>query len=290
MKKYIIYFIVFIAIRIVLWNIFGTNLDPNWIIDGREYYANGLNLSIEFKTPWVYSNWYERTPVYMLFIYIIRGNLLFQIIVCGIASTLAFKLNKFLGIYYLFYPNWIFQSFNFSKEALLISLTLIALYFLKDHFIYLFISTVIINLGFLGFSQNILEYNLNHSFKFMQAVYEIWKPSPDLYLVGALGNLFAFSVYFPFWLIIPYFFRVINKIDISLIFVIGVTIFFSFGWACMRYREITLPFMIYYLVKECNSNMFIYKIKSYVFKWIQEHYYLFSYSLLLVINKKETKK
>lgn len=287
MKKYIIFFLVFIAIRIILWQIFGTNLDPNWIIDGREYYANGLNLNVEFKTPWVYSNWYERTPLYMLFIYIIRGNLIFQIIVCGIAGTLAFKINKFLGLFYLFYPNWIFQSFNFSKEALLIALTLIALYFLKDHLVYLFICTIAINIGFLSFSQNILEYNLNHSFKFMQALYEIWKPSPDLYLVGAIGNILSLTVYFPFWLTILYYFRRINKFDISLIFALGVTIFFSFGWACMRYREIVLPFMIYYLVKEGYIDMITCNLKHYVCKWIQEHFYLFSNSILLYFKIKE---
>lgn len=252
MKKYIIYFIIFIAVRLILWNFFETNLNPHYNPDNWEYnyIATTLEPCPKEITGYTINHWYERSPLYVAFLYLIKCNLIFQILLCGLAGTLAFKLNKYLGIYYLLYPNYIFQSLNFSKEALLVSLTLIVFFFLKNHNFYLFISILIINLGFLGYSQSIIEFNLNHSFKFMQAVYEIWKPSPDINLLGAVGTVTSLIVFIPFWLIIPFYFRTIRKIDISVFFVIGITIFYSFGFANPRYKDAILPFMIYYIIKD----------------------------------------
>jgi hypothetical protein len=263
MKKYFIYFIIFIAIRMILWNFFPTNLDPSYNPDNWEYnyIATTLQPCPKEITGYTINNWYERSPLYVTFLYIIKCNILFQILFCGLAGTLAFKLNKYLGIYYLLYPNYIFQSFNYSKEALLVSLTLIAFYFLKERKYYLLISIIIINLGFLGYSKSIIEFNLDHSFKFMQAVYEIWKPSPDINLLGAVGNVSSLILFVPFWLIVPFYFRLIKKMDISLIFAIGITLFYSFGWANPRYKDAILPFMIFYIIKEGYADTMLNKIK-----------------------------
>lgn len=250
--KYILYFIIFTGLRFALWGIYGTNINPEYIIDGREYLQSGMNLEAcpSEITGYEVNNWYERTPTYNLFLYLIRCNLIFQILLCGIAGTLAFKVNRWFGLYFLLYPNWVFQSFNYSKEALLIAMTLIAIYFLKDKPRYLFTAAVIINIGFLGYAQGLLEFNLAHSVKPMQGIWEIWKPSPDPYISSTIGSGAALILLIPFYLIKMWWFRAIKSWDISIPIVLGITGFFIWGWASARYAEIALPFMIYYIVKE----------------------------------------
>lgn len=247
---YLKYFIIFVSIRLILWHIYGTNLDTRYMIDAYEYMINGTALDVIYKAPeWTYNFWYERTPLYMLFMHVIQGNLFFQILVCGIAGTLAFKLNSNFGLFYLIYPNFIFQSFNYSKEALLISLILVLIYFLHDKQTWLLIAVMILNLGFLGYSESLINFNLSKSINFMDAVWQIWKPGTDLYFGLTVGNMIATVLYFPFYLTIPYYLKKIDRLDISIFIIIGITVFFSFGWANVRYREIAMPFIIYYLCK-----------------------------------------
>ena len=77
------YFIIFVSIRLILWHIYGTNLDTRYMIDAYEYMINGTALDVIYKAPeWTYNFCYERTPLYMLFMHVIQGNLFFQILVC----------------------------------------------------------------------------------------------------------------------------------------------------------------------------------------------------------------
>jgi hypothetical protein len=257
MTKLLIYFLIFISLRFILWGIFGTNMNPEYIIDGREYkyMAETLQPAPKEMTGYELNNWYERTPLYVLFLHIIGNQIWIQILVTGIAGVYAFKLNKYMGWYFLLYPDWVFQSFNYSKEALLVSLMIVSLYYLKDKPRYLFTLVVIINIGFLGYAQSLLQFNLSHSVKPMQAIWEIWKPSQDAYISATLGGSVALILILPFYLIKMYYFTYLNKfklikdLDISLLFVIGITLFFMFGWANCRYTEIPLPFMVYYIFK-----------------------------------------
>lgn len=251
-KKYILFFLFFVGLRLILWAIFGTNLDPNYIIDGIEYKLNGTAFSYIYNTPWHYVSCFERTPIYMIYTFLTQGNLFIQILLCGLAGIMAFKVNEWFGLYFMFYPNYVFQSFNYSKEALLISLTLVLIYFLKDKTVLLFLATIILNLGFISFGSDVIAYNLTKQVPFMQGIWEIWKPTMDVYLYATLGKGWAFIISFPFWLVIPLYFRKAT-FDISLIISIGITLFFSFGWACGRYREIALPFIIFYLTKNTKK-------------------------------------
>ena len=106
--------------------------------DSWEYFYNSQDLTVwqEAKEYIGYENWYERTPGYVLFLYLIRPEnaIPIQIIISSLGVFLMYKMNKIAGWMWCFYPISIFSSFQFMKETIFIFLIICLVYLLRRQY------------------------------------------------------------------------------------------------------------------------------------------------------------
>ena len=133
-------FLIAISTRIIIYvlikNIFG---NPEFIsFDSWEYFYNSQNLEVwENAKDYVgYELWYERTPAYVLFLYLIRPeNAIFvQTIISALGVVLMHNMNRTAGWIWCFYPVSIFNSFQYMKETFYIFLIIWSIYALRKHY------------------------------------------------------------------------------------------------------------------------------------------------------------
>ena len=113
--------------------------NPEFIsFDSWEYFYNSQNLEIwqNAKEYIGYEYWYQRTPAYVLFLYLVRPeNAIFtQIIISSLGVVLMYKMNKTAGWLWCFYPTSIFNSFQFMKETIYIFIIICLIYTLRKHY------------------------------------------------------------------------------------------------------------------------------------------------------------
>lgn len=137
MQQIIKIFLIAFTVRMIFYLIvkifYGS---PEFIsFDSWEYYYNSQNLEVwqNAKNYVGYYNWYERTPAYVLFLYIIRPEnaIAVQIIISSLGVVLMYKMNKAAGWLWCFYPVSIFNSFQFMKETIYIFLIICLIYTLR---------------------------------------------------------------------------------------------------------------------------------------------------------------
>jgi hypothetical protein len=131
--KYIIIFLIALTIRITAWQL----LKPDFVYsrtDNVEYFYNSINLTAHpyFQAYWHYKEWYQRTPIYTLFLHIIQRQLIFQILLSSFGVVLMYKMNKIAGLIWLIYPQEIIYSFQYAKESLLLFFVIVAIYLLRE--------------------------------------------------------------------------------------------------------------------------------------------------------------
>lgn len=235
---YLLVFLVSFAIRAIAWKLFGPLFNSK-CGDSIEYYITSINLQPHsfFKVLWGYEYWYERTPGYVLFLHFIERNLLIQVIISSLGCVFMYKINKYAGLLWIFYPQDIFHSFQYNKECLLVFLIIVSIFFLK-HKKYILITTILlIIISFSSFGEIVKRNHILHT-GFMNAIWELWKPAFNT-SVG-YSSIFVYTQFLPYSVILLYFFRHCKIFSSEFLLFVIISLTYSTIYAEPRYRE---PFM-----------------------------------------------
>jgi hypothetical protein len=128
-------FLIALIIRLAVWFVFETAYGEASFpaFDSYEYYNNAEALEVwpPAGERFNYNNWYERTPAYVLFLYLIDRVLLLQVIISAFGVVLMYRMNRLAGWIWCLYPMDIIHSFQYMKETLLIFLIIAVIYAFK---------------------------------------------------------------------------------------------------------------------------------------------------------------
>lgn len=181
-----------------------------------------------------YSNWYERTPVYTLFLHLTYQSLIIQMVLSAIGVVLMWKLNALAGLIWCFYIPDILHSSTYWKTSLLCFLIIGMVTLIKDKRI-LFVSILVLMLGFISYG-SVIDYNIGMSKGFMANVFEMWKPSWAIY------SSWIFAI--PQALFLLYFIRNVELRSFEVAIVLTFTIIYGFIYAHTLMREPLMPILI----------------------------------------------
>jgi hypothetical protein len=89
--------------------------------DAKAHYETSINLEVpkESQKTIGYHDWWERSPVYVIYLYVTKQSILLQIILSCLTVLILYKINPLAGWLFCFYPQSIILSFQFNKETLL---------------------------------------------------------------------------------------------------------------------------------------------------------------------------
>lgn len=227
MKNLFILIIIAFILRLIVLFLVGPIMEN----DALEYYNNSINLTVEANI-WGYTEWYERTPIYTLILYLTNQSLIIQILISVLSAVLLFKLNPIVGWIWAIYPQSIFLASQYYKETYLLFFIILSIYLLRNKKEWLILIIPIIMLGFVSYG---IEQPPG---KFMQNVWEMWKPS--FYPTGFFNYL-----QMPFYIIIIFLFiKKITIFDPTLLIVISFTLVYGYLHGEFRYREPLIPLIL----------------------------------------------
>ena len=137
MKKYLTIFLIAFVIRLLTLLIFVYYFDnySHKESDAKAHYETSINLEVpKYAQETIgYKNWWERSPVYVLYLHVTCQSLLIQIIVGSLTVLILYKLNPLAGWLWCFYPQSIILSFQYNKETILWFI-IAGLFLLVQHF------------------------------------------------------------------------------------------------------------------------------------------------------------
>lgn len=138
-KPLIKIFIVALLVRVGFYFVVGLWGDPEFIsFDSWEYYYNSQDLQVwpSAREYIGYEHWWERTPAYVTFLYLVRPQnaIAVQIIISCLGVVLMYRMNSLAGWIWCFYPISIFNSFQFMKETVYIFLIICLIYILRKQY------------------------------------------------------------------------------------------------------------------------------------------------------------
>lgn len=243
-----------LSIRLISWNCCGSILGFHPNGDSIEYYVTSINLEpMEIhKLYWGYSHWYERTPVYVLFLHLIHRELIIQVILSAIACLLMFKLNKVAGVLWMIYPQDIIYSFQYGKETLLLFFIICAIYVLRDKREYLLLAIPIIILGFVCYG-GVISANRSLGNGFMSNFWELWKPAFNISV--AYGKAFVYIQAVPYTLAMLYFIRHCRLLSQEFGMFLILSIVYGVIYGDPRYREPFMPMLFLYIGPLLQSKL-----------------------------------
>lgn len=136
MRIFLIAVMIRVSVYLIVKIFFG---DPEFMsFDSWEYFYNSQNLEAwQNATDYIgYEYWYQRTPGYVLFLYLIRPEnaIPIQILISAVGVVLMYRMNKLAGWMWCFYPVSIFNSFQFMKETIYIFLIICLIYILRKQY------------------------------------------------------------------------------------------------------------------------------------------------------------
>jgi len=242
-------FLTAFAVRFGLYSVY----TPPLLYDAREYYINSQTLENTARhLP--YDHWYERTPAYMLFLHLVRQNLVVQIFLSALTCVLLELLYRHSGWFYAFYLPGICYSNMYMKETLLVFFFVGAVYVFRKHRGWLVLVLPLLFASFLSYGA-VWEYNKQHirilDRVFTEHIWALWKPEwgysdfvpePAPWLSWLLRGLF-FIYYTPVMFL---FLRKIRIGDFELWIVLGLTVVAILSFGIARYREAAMPFIVGY--------------------------------------------
>ena len=208
--------------------------------DAVEYYYNSVDFQVLPGA--TYTNWYERTPAYVLFLHLIQRQLLIQILLSSIAVVLMFKMNKLAGWLWCFYPFDVISSFQYHKECLLVFLIIGLIYLFRERRNWLLlIPLIMIPFG----SSPAIVMAKSHT-GFINNIWEIWKP---MYIsdMGLINTVLMFQI--PFYVLLMFLFiRKVPIISIEIALCVIFTGIYVFNYAIPRYHEPLIPLIVLFVV------------------------------------------
>lgn len=274
MKKYDLLFVFSLALTIRL--IFMYFLNPTFSAinaDTIEYYLTSINLEPHkfFRLLWGYENWYERTPVYVLFLHVIQRQLIIQVILSSIGCVMMYRINKTAGILWIFYLQDIIYSFQYNKESLLLFSIILVIYFLRNRKLLQFILIPVIILGFVSYG-GVIKANINLSKGHMLNFWHIWQPSFNTSI--AYGKVFVYLQMIPYILSMFYFIKKIKILSAEFGVFIILSLAYGLIYAEPRYREPFMPLLFLFIaepVKDLLRKIYNKKLKlSYILELIKD--------------------
>jgi hypothetical protein len=241
MKSMLLVFLIAFSIRFL----FSFIHSPFVCFDSKEYYYNSQELTVmpEAQTRFGYSNWYERTPVYTLYLHITHQSLLIQMIISAVGVVLMWRLNPLAGLIWCFYVPDILHSSTYWKTSLLCSLIIGLITLIKDKRM-LLVSVLVLMTGFISYT-NVINYNAGLSKGFMSNVFEMWKPSWAIW-----GNPIFAVIQGLFFL---YFIRNVNWKSFEVAIVVTFTIIYGLIYAHTGMREPLMPILILWFAGQVNK-------------------------------------
>ena len=253
------------------------------MIDCREYYETSLNFETfePFKSYWGYSNWYERNPLYILYLHFTFQNIIILIILSAFTVFLIFKINKTAGIIFMFYPNSIFYSFIYSKTVLIVFLAVLILSLTKNKYwliiLYLILQVLFTSL-FHYFTPNTIGMHEEFNKGFMNNVFELWKPATDwIYLLSGKWIIFLM---FPFYVILYYLFiKYVPIKNVAFLLVIIFSICYGIKYAHPYHREILIPVMLIAVCLNYKLNPNLIKFYNNIKFKLNQHYEFIKWAL-----------
>ena len=126
-------FLIAVGVR-VLFSLFRGEAPNAKLIDEKEYFYNGRSLEVIYNPSsegrnYDYKYWYNRTPFYMMFNYLLQGWVVpVQIFLSSIGVVLLYLLNKKAGWVWCFYLPDVFYSFHYLKFSLMTFLIIAGVY------------------------------------------------------------------------------------------------------------------------------------------------------------------
>lgn len=220
--------------------------------DSWEYFYNSQNLEVWQKAKEYigYEYWYQRTPAYVLFLYIIRPEnaIAIQIIISSLGVTIMYKMNRIAGWLWCLYPISIFNSFQFMKETVYIFLIICLIYILRRRMISLYISILILTLTFASYGT---IFNFHPSQGFMRNFYEMWMPSFNM-----LPIQWNYILFIPYVCFMFYFVRHIEIISFEFLITITFTIVYSIIYAQPRFREPLMPILFLWFANQLTATRY----------------------------------
>jgi len=276
MVRLVIIFLMAFCIRIAAWNYFGDYAKRTVYTDCIEYYNNSINLTPDphYAKMWNYTQWYQRTPGYVLFLHLIQRSIIIQLLISGLACAVMFKLNKFAGWIWVFYPQDIICSFNYIKEALLLPLVIFAIYLLRKKRWWLVIVIPCLILPFVSYS-GVIDSNASMSHLLAFNIWHLWQPPFNYTLVYSpmLVNL----IFLPYIIMLIVWIHnirgnntkkgIFNKIYYGEGFVeltIAVILTLGFCWSPgePRYKEPFMPLLVLFFANYIMEYRTAIKLKN----------------------------
>lgn len=260
-------FLVALALRIGAWNYFGDYANKTVYTDCIEYFNNSVNLTVDphYTKMWNYTQWYQRTPGYVLFLHLIQRSILVQLLISGFACVVMFKINKFAGWLWVFYPQDIICSFNYIKEALLLPLIIFAIYLFRKKQWWLVIVIPCLILPFVSYS-GVIGSNASMAHLLAFNIWHLWQPPFNYTLVYSpmLVNL----VFLPYIIMLIVWIRnirynstkkgIFNKIYygegfVELIIAVILTVGYCWSPGEPRYKEPFMPLLVLFFAKNIRA-------------------------------------
>jgi hypothetical protein len=251
-------FLAAFIIRVIFWKLPGTFFTTH-SSDSIEYYITSINFKPFscFKLYWGYDYWYERTPVYILFLHVFQQELIFQIILSSLGCIILYKLNKAAGLLWCVYLQEIVYSFQYSKETPLLFFVILSIYLFRNRSYWLLIIVPVIILGFVSYSR-VIGYNHALSKGFMANFWAMWKPAFNITV--NYSKIFVYIQALPFTLAILYFIRHTRLVSVATVLFCLISVVYCLIYSEPRYREPFMPFLFLFIGQPIEK--FLNEIKS----------------------------
>lgn len=259
-KEVIFIFSAAFIIRLFFWNWLGSLFNA-YNADTIEYYITSFNFEPHtfFKSMWSYEHWYQRTPLYVIFLHLINRELIIQIIISSIGCALMYKLNKLAGVLWVIYLQDIIYSFNYNKECLLLFCIILSIFLLRNHRMWLVVVIPIILSGFVSYG-GVVTSTHTYSHGAMLNFWKLWQPSFNISI--GYSKLFVYIQAIPYIVSMIYFIRYVKILSMEAMVFIFLSILYSSIYAEPRYRELFMPLLFLYIAEPFKLFVTkIYKVK-----------------------------
>lgn len=240
-------FVLAFCIRLLFWKHFGTLFSA---IDGDsiEYYITSINYEPNplFKIMYGYEHWYQRTPVYIIFLHLIQRQLIVQVILSSAGCAIMYRLNKLGGLLWTIYLQDIIHSFQYNKESLLVFIIIVAIYFFKNHKNWLVIIIPVIILGFVSYAW---VTNGQHSAGtgMMKNFWALWQPSFNISI--GYGKIFVYLQFLPYVAAMLYFIRHVKILSPEFGIFLILSLAYGIIYAEPRFREPFMPLLFLFIAE-----------------------------------------
>lgn len=227
------------------------------LMDASDFYYTSLNLEVPKVTGdyWGYSEWYQRSPLHTLVLYLTNQSILFQIGLSVLTCLLLFKINTIAGWIYAFYPQSIIYSNLYTKVTLMLFLFVLCMYLFGEKPYLIVVSAVAIQLLFISsFNINPQTTGILTEFNkpIIDKMFNLWKPFVE-HTPVIFGKWLIYIQILPYSILMFLFIRKVRFNYAWIIFII-FTIGAGLQYAHTFHREFIMPVFLISVLETINSD------------------------------------